>query len=307
MLKEEILYEAADLKNVIHDPNVARLVINKDEVISSNLIDGIDLFTERIKDGVRVRLVVKEGKIIIKPVHLCFGVTDENAIQNIEIETEIEKGASISLLAHCVFPAAKDVLHKMDAKIYLHEKAKYSYFERHIHSPGGGVRVIPKTRVILEKEARFRTEFELVKGRVGLIDMDIESECGPDSVLEMMARINGTDDDRIIIRETGYLNGDNSKGVLTSRVAVRDNATAEIFNKLIASGNYSRGHVDCKEIIKGNGKASAVPIVEVKNATAHITHEASIGSVDKKQLETLMSRGLDEDAATELIIQGLLN
>ncbi|MDD3519698.1 MAG: SufD family Fe-S cluster assembly protein [Actinomycetota bacterium] len=307
MLKEEILYEAADLKNIIHDPNVARLVINKDKIISSNIIEGIEINTESIKDGVRIRLIVKEGKIIIKPVHLCFGVTAENAVQNIEINTEIKKGASISLLAHCVFPTAKDVLHKMNAKILLREKAKYSYFEKHIHSPGGGVRVIPKTKVILEKEAKFKTEFELVKGRVGLIDMDIESKCGPDSVMEMMARISGTDDDRIIIRETGYLNGNNSKGVLTSRVAVRDNAKAEIFNKLIASGNYSRGHVDCKEIIKDNGQASAVPIVEVKNATAHITHEASIGSVDKKQLETLMSRGLDEDEATELIIQGLLN
>ena len=307
MLKEEILYEAADLKDIVHDPNVARLVIDKDKIISSNLIEGIEINAEKIKDGVKVRLVVKENQIIIKPVHLCFGVTAENAVQNIEIDAEVEKGASISLLAHCVFPVAKDVLHKMFAKIHLHEKSKYSYFERHIHSDGGGVKVIPKTKVVLEKEAKFKTEFELVKGRVGLIDMDIESECGPDSVLEMTARISGTENDRIIIRETGYLNGSNSKGVLASRVAVRDNAKAEIFNKLIAIGDYSRGHVDCKEIIKDNGQASAVPIVEVRNATAHVTHEASIGSVDKKQLETLMSRGLNEEEATELIIQGLLN
>ncbi len=38
-----------------------------------------------------------------------------------------------------------------------------------------------------------------------------------------------------------------------------------------------------------------------------MTHEAAIGSVDTKQLETLMARGLDEDAASELIIQGLLS
>ena len=59
--------------------------------------------------------------------------------------------------------------------------------------------------------------------------MDIESECGPDSVLEMTARISGTENDRIIIRETGYLNGSNSKGVLASRVAVRDLSLIHIF------------------------------------------------------------------------------
>ena len=66
------------------------------------------------------------------------------------------------------------------------------------------------------------------------------------------------------------------------------------------------GHVDCKEIIQDNGTASATPIVEVKHPKAHITHEAAIGSVDSKQLETLMARGLSEDEAVELIIEGLL-
>ena len=65
--------------------------------------------------------------------------------------------------------------------------------------------------------------------------------------------------------------------------------------------------MDCKEIIQGNGKATAIPIVEVSNPHAHVTHEAAIGSVDNKQLETLMSRGLDEDDAVDLIIQGLLS
>ncbi|PIU29468.1 MAG: SufBD protein [Candidatus Hydromicrobium americanum] len=306
-MEENILYEAANLKDIIHDPGTARLIINKDKILDSNLVEGIEVLPEEIKDGVKIKLIVKEGAIIEKPVHLCFGVTSENAIQNIIIDADIKNNASVSLFAHCVFPFAKDVLHNMDAKINVGENAHYSYFERHIHSKDGGVRVIPKTRVILKKGARFKTEFELIKGRVGYIDIDIETICLEDSVMEMTARINGTDKDIIIIKETGFLEGENSRGVLTSRVALRDNAKAEIFNKLIATGAHSRGHVDCKEIVQDSASASATPIVEVKNPTAHITHEASIGSVDSKQLETLLSRGLAEDAAVDIIIQGLLS
>jgi Fe-S cluster assembly scaffold protein SufB len=47
--------------------------------------------------------------------------------------------------------------------------------------------------------------------------------------------------------------------------------------------------------------------VEVRNPRAHITHEASIGSVDSKELQTLMSRGHNEEEAVELIIEGLLS
>jgi hypothetical protein len=65
--------------------------------------------------------------------------------------------------------------------------------------------------------------------------------------------------------------------------------------------------VDCKEIIRDRAQARAIPIVDVQHPTAHVTHEAAIGSVDSKQLQTLMSRGLNEDDATDMIIQGLLS
>ena len=93
---------------------------------------------------------------------------------------------------------------------------------------------------------------------------------------------------------------------MESRIAVRDEATAEIKNTLVASAAGARGHVDCKEIVQDRAVAEAVPIVKVEHPKAHVTHEAAIGSVDSKQLETIMSRGLDEDAAAELIIDGLL-
>lgn len=54
-------------------------------------------------------------------------------------------------------------------------------------------------------------------------------------------------------------------------------------------------------------KASAVPEVKVTHPQAKITHEAAIGSVDSRQLETLMARGLDPEQAVDLIIRGLLS
>jgi len=93
---------------------------------------------------------------------------------------------------------------------------------------------------------------------------------------------------------------------LTTHIAVKNQARAEINNEIIAEA-LCRGHVDCKEIIQDSGIARAVPVVEVRNPKAHVTHEAAIGSVDSKQLQTLMSRGLSEEEAVDLIIEGLLS
>ncbi|MCD6508562.1 SufD family Fe-S cluster assembly protein [Candidatus Poribacteria bacterium] len=49
-----------------------------------------------------------------------------------------------------------------------------------------------------------------------------------------------------------------------------------------------------------------VPIATVTHPTAQVTHEAAIGSVDRKQLLTLMARGLREDEAVDVIIKGML-
>jgi Fe-S cluster assembly scaffold protein SufB len=125
--------------------------------------------------------------------------------------------------------------------------------------------------------------------------------------MRMIARMSGRGDDQIRIRETAHLEGAGSTGVLLSRIAVRESARADVYNELTASAPDARGHVDCKEIVQGQAVARATPVVNVRHPRAHVTHEAAIGSVDSRQLQTLMARGMTEDEATELIIRGLLS
>lgn len=44
----------------------------------------------------------------------------------------------------------------------------------------------------------------------------------------------------------------------------------------------------------------------VVDERAKLTHEAAIGSIDRKELETLMARGLTEEEAVETVVRGLL-
>lgn len=303
----DAILDAANLHSQIQDPDVAHLVINHDRVVNSREIPGLHVDASEIDDGVDVRVIMDEDAVSEKPVHMCFGMTPEEGIQRIVMDVQVEPGARLPVQAHCVFPNAVDIQHLMEAHITVGEGAVYSYDEQHIHSDEGGLKVVPKAKINLGKGARLTTDFELVQGRVGVLDIDYETTCQADSIMEMTAKVSGIKDDRITIRETGNLVGENSVGVLNTRIAVRDNARAEIINELTATAAGARGHVDCKEILQDEGVARAVPIVEVRHPQAHVTHEAAIGSVDSKQLQTLLSRGLSEDDAEELIIQGLLS
>ena len=98
-----------------------------------------------------------------------------------------------------------------------------------------------------------------------------------------------------------------STGVNTSYMIGRDAfQEADIIGITEAYAKGARGHVDCMEIVQDQAKASAIPIVRVFHPEAKVTHEAAIGSVDKKELETLMARGLSPEQAVELIVSGIL-
>ena len=65
-------------------------------------------------------------------------------------------------------------------------------------------------------------------------------------------------------------------------------------------------HVECDAILKDNGIVKAIPEILAKNIDANLVHEASIGKIAGEQLIKLMSLGLNEKEAEEVIIKGFL-
>jgi len=310
MSKEKVveqLFQSIGFKSHQLTDDTAHIQVHGNEVVGAHLVPGFHVEPKEKDDGIEALISLDRGVKLEKPVHVCFGVLPEKGRQHIQLDIRMEDESDASILAHCTFPNAQEVRHTMDAQITVGKNARYAYLERHVHGPAGGVTVIPRAKVTVAEGSRFATEFVLLSGRVGKIDLEVEAEAQARSVLEMKARISGRGHDRIRINEIGRLVGEGARGVLTSYIAVREDSKAEVLNTLTATAPYARGHVDCKEIVQDRGVAKATPIVEVLHPKAHVTHEAAIGSVDSKQLQTLMSRGLNEDEAVELIIEGLLS
>jgi hypothetical protein len=146
-----------------------------------------------------------------------------------------------------------------------------------VHGPDGGVTVVPKAKVTSRGTRPVQNEFELIKGRVGEMDIEYDVTAGTQHI-EMTARISGTKNDKIRINEIGHLVGEHARGVLNSYIAVRHQAQADFATRW-PPARLSRGHVDCKEIVQDEVDRQAMPVVKVEDR-GRITHEAAIGSVD---------------------------
>jgi len=225
------------------------------------------------------------------------------AIEPAEIH---EKDAAASFIAHCIFPDAEQVVHRMEATVTIGEGAEMRYSETHFHGPHGGVLAVPKAVIRVGKNGRYLADFTLTTGRVGRLEIDYSVEVEEAGVTELTARVFGHADDAIAITEKVVLAGDHARGLIKTRVAIEDEATAEVTGITEGNAAGARGHVDCMEIVKDRAVAKAIPIVSVNNPGAKVTHEAAIGSVDKRQLETLMAHGLTPEEAVEVIVKGIL-
>ena len=219
---------------------------------------------------------------------------------------KLEKNATVSFIAHCIFPGAEQVIHRMNAVVAIGEGAEMRYSETHFHGMYGGVEAVPNAVVTVGRNGRYVGDFNLTTGRVGRLEIDYTVETEENGVTELTARVFGHGDDEIKIKETVILAGEHSRGLIKTRIALEDESSAEVTGITEGNAAGARGHVDCMEIVKDNAVATAIPIVRVTNSLAKVTHEAAIGSVDKRQLETLMAHGLTSGEAVEVIVKGIL-
>lgn len=135
-----------------------------------------------------------------------------------------------------------------------------------------------------------------------------------------------------------YLNGNGSRGTMLSiamagagqnqdtgakMIHNAPNTSSSIVSKSIAHDggevNYrgqvtfgknsggSISHIECDTIIMDDlSKSDTIPFNEIHNGNVSLEHEAKVSKISEEQLYYLMSRGLTEEEATEMIIMGFV-
>lgn len=289
-------------------PETPKLILNFNKITHKTEVPGLILAGREIPNGIIADIVVTRGAKIKEPVHLCFGMTKEEGIQEIVPRFIIEDEAEVLMLAHCSFPKARNLIHRMDAQVIVGKNAKFLYEERHYHGEESGAKVFPAFEIDVGEGSYCKSIFSLVNGTVGEVNVNVDIYVHEEAKVEIVSKAYGkTSKDKVRIRDGVFLEGPNARSTIRMRAAACGGG--EVIMKGITEGNapFAIGHVDCVEIVQGFGStARAIPLVGVTDEMARVTHEAAVGRVNQKELDTLMARGLSEDEAVDMIIRGML-
>ncbi len=252
-------------------------------------------------------IYVPKGVHLDKPLQSYFRINNEKSGQFERTLIIVDEGADVHYVEGCTAPIySKDSLHAAVVEIVILKDGKCRYSTVQNWSTNI-VNLVTKRAICYENAS-----MEWIDGNIGsrvnmkypaciLAGEGAKGTCisiavaGKGQYQDAGARMIhlASNTSSTIISKSIVKNG----GVANYRGTVRHHKKAQ----------NCRSHVECDTLILDNQSFSdTIPTNQVNNNTSFIEHEATVSKISEDQLFYLMSRGISEHDATQMIVMGFI-
>lgn len=252
-------------------------------------------------------IYVPKGVKLEKPLQSYFRINSQASGQFERTLIIVDEGADVHYVEGCTAPIySKDSLHAAVVEIYVHKNARCRYSTVQNWS-ANILNLVTKRAFVYENG-----HMEWIDGNIGShINMKYPS-C---VLLEPYAK--GTTISIAVasenqIQDAGakmiHLAPYTSSSIISKSVARRGGEVN--YRGWVVHGkkaDYAKSKVECDTLILDKiSRSDTIPLNRQTNQTSQIEHEATVSNISEEQLFYLMSRGLTQEKATEMIVMGFL-
>ncbi len=300
-IDRDLLLEIADMHKL---PEGSFNIRKNGESILRNSNTDIEIISKKDKSGIDI--IIKPN-VKNKSVHIPVIITKSNLTELVYNDFYVGENADVTIVAGCGIhnigseKSEHDGLHTF----HLAKNSKVKYIEKHLGIGNFGDKILnPETKVYMDDNTYF--EMETVQlGGVTSANRKTYAKLKDNSKLVIKERILTTGNQTAKTNFKVDLVGKNSSVDVLSRSVAKDSSKQQ-FNSNIIGNNECFGHVECDGIIVNNAQIISTPKIDAKNVNASLVHEAAIGKIAGEQILKLLSLGLTEQEAEDLIIKGFL-
>lgn len=243
-----------------------------------------------------------------RPLQSYFRINTKNMGQFERTLIIVDEDSELHYMEGCTAPTyTSDSLHAAVVEIYVKKNSKCRYTT--IQNWSNDVYNLVTKRAIVEENATM----EWIDGNIGS-KVNMKYPC----CILNGKKAHGTCIS-IAVASKGQIQDAGAK-----MIHLAPNTTSEIISKSIASngGNASyrgtvriskkaeksKAFVKCDTIIlDDNSKSDTIPKNIVSNNTSYLEHEATVSRISQDKLFYLMSRGISEEKAKELLVMGFID
>ena len=242
-----------------------------------------------------------------RPLQSYFRINSKNMGQFERTIIIVDEDSDLHYMEGCTAPTyTSDSLHAAVVEIYVKKNAKCRYTT--IQNWSSDVYNLVTKRAIVEESGTM----EWIDGNIGSkVNMKYPScilngKYASGNCISIAVATKGQ------IQDTGakmiHLAPYTKSNIISKSIALNGGeadyrGTVNITSK----AEHSHALVKCDTIILDEkSKSDTIPQNKVSNTTSSIEHEATVSKIDKEKLFYLMSRGITEEKAKELLIMGFI-
>lgn len=245
---------------------------------------------------------------IERPLQSYFRINSKNMGQFERTIIIVDEGSELHYMEGCTAPTyTSDSLHAAVVEIYVKKNAKCRYTT--IQNWSTDVYNLVTKRAIVEESGLM----EWIDGNIGS-KVNMKYPCcilnGEYAKGNCISIAVATKDQ---IQDAGakmiHLAPHTTSNIISKSIALNGgNATYRGIVRIGKKANNSNSIVKCDTIIiDDKSKSDTIPTNIIENNTSNIEHEATVSKISKEKLFYLMSRGITEEKAKELIIMGFID
>lgn len=301
-LERHMLKEVAELDAL---PVGAYNIRSNGQSAARNTTENIDIVTKEEVSGI---------DIIIKPetknqsVHIPVIISESGLKEVVYNDFYIGENCDITIIAGCGISncGGSDSRHDGVHSFHVGKNSKVRYVEKHYgEGTGEGKRLMnPTTVVELDENAYMLMETSQISGVDDTV-RETKATLSDGAQLVIHDKILTDGEQKAVAKMFVDLNGKDSSCDLISRGVAKENSYQEVILG-INGNNECHGHAECDSIIMDHGVILATPQLKAECVDASLIHEAAIGKIAGEQLLKLMTLGLTEKEAEDMIVQGFL-
>ncbi|MCF1600952.1 Fe-S cluster assembly protein SufB [Tetragenococcus halophilus] len=242
------------------------------------------------------------------PVQTYFRINGENAGQFERSLIIVDEGASIQYIEGCTAPNySANSLHAASVEIVVKKDAFFRYTT--IQNWSDNVYNLVTERGTVEENGTL----EWIDGNLGS-KVNMKYPCsilkGPNAKTSVLSMAFANYGQHLDAGCKVYHNAPNTSSTLISKSVAKDGGKTD-YRGQVKFGRNSRGsksHIECDTILMDDQSTSdTIPYNEILNNNVALEHEASVSKISEDQLFYLMSRGISEEDATAMIINGFMD
>ncbi|KXT86293.1 Fe-S cluster assembly protein SufB [Streptococcus oralis] len=252
-------------------------------------------------------IYVPKGVKCTVPVQTYFRINGENAGQFERSLMIIEEDASIQYIEGCTAPTySTNSLHAANVEIIVKKNGFFRYTT--MQNWSDNVYNLVTERGTVEEGGTL----EWIDGNLGS-KVNMKYPCsilnGSHAKTSILSMAFANSGQHLDAGCKVYHNAPKTSSTLISKSVAKDGGKTDYRGQVRFGRNSSgsKSHIECDTILMDDLSTSdTIPFNEIHNSNVSLEHEAKVSKVSEDQLFYMMSRGISEEEATAMIINGFM-